>query len=245
MTAKWSWPPCVYRAPSTVPWTGSVRLIAAAAGGSASLPGPPVGYIRAYSAPAVVAQAALTGPFLVTLQPANLLLSNFSGAVATLNGSLLSMNLIGAGESIRYVNSHATGALGLTASYFDMPVGTITLVRQQLSAAPTIVIPAPPVGSVQRFVNVPQQAVAGAVDGDQFVNWVSNPDTIVHSVALTIGAAVIARNTTALNINAFARLTIDGAMRLSATDGPISAQLGAAVVTTPPVFYSAYETVAA
>ena len=233
--------PAQTRPLTTTPLFVSVSLPAL---GSVDLPGPPAGFIRVYETivvmPVLVA-APVTTLTIDLVQPGP---TTYRIAATTTTGAgtsaFQSQSPLGNGELYR-ISAAGGGAGRVVSTYYDLPDTNITLVRLRLTAAPQIVIPAPPVG----FANTPFRAL------DTAMSWfisaggtqIFNADTVTHRYESFVGGLLSARNATAVVANQIVGLSVPlPDLVITADTGDLSIGMAEAVTTNGPTVTGAYVT---
>lgn len=211
-------------------------------GATVVLPGPAAGFLRVYDQISATSDtiAGVLATVTTVLQPANLRLSStFTGATT----NTAAPTPIGAGETIEIVNGGANAGQ-YAASYVDVPLGNVTLVRQAFSDAATSVIPAAAAGFANRILFVSQVFSAGTAFGPIGRMNCFNADAVAHTVEVLLGSALIGRSASA-NAGASATPIVPARLNVTAATGALNFRTGEAINTTNPHVLLAYETIQA
>lgn len=211
----------------------------AGAGGFVDVPGPAAGFVRFFDSITPISNTVAGTLTLLTgrLDPGALPFG--SAAAATQAVNIAVGVVLGAGQSYRVTNGGANAGR-VCYSYFDVPAGTITIVRLALAAAPAVAIPAPATGA-NRIIRTGQA---------------SNGSTTIRSNAIIFNADTATVNTEwFLNGTLFTRAPSNTTLALGtpasgipdaiAGAGDVSVGLAAAPATTSPTLLLAYESLAA
>lgn len=212
------------------------------AGATVDIAGPAAGFVRIFCGSILAISNTLAAPLslvvgsLVLPGPTTYRISNQVGAVAT---SVLIPALVqGPGEIVRVVNS-GPNAGRLSALFYDVPTGNISLVRAFLTATPQTVIPQAPAGFFNRWLFFEQ---GDAVDRTEIVRLRGfNNDTISHSLEYRLGGNLFFRSAAAAAQAIIGNQTLSD-LPMHAATGALEISTVAAIVTNPIPLLGAYQT---
>lgn len=215
---------------------------------SASIPGPPAGFVRLVAPITLTATGGVAPAIGVTVQPIN---RSLGRAIAPASGGstvpLASMAFysalpLAAGDHVDFSNTG--GPAVLVYSYLDVPAAGLTVVSVQLSnATPVEVIPAAPAGSVRRWVF----GLCGWFATPQLHPSVVifNDDTAAVRVSYFQGGQLIGRSgSAAAGQSCVAFSTAPGFFDLNVESGAFELALAGAVASRPVNVFGCYETIA-
>lgn len=218
-------------------------LYNAALGNAATvdMPGPAAGRVRLYDDISVVSDAlgsAMTSATfdLITEAGTAYRFGRVTTITATQSGHYIA---VGYGEVVRVVNGGAnTGRI--VATYVDVPVDTITLVRTTVTDTPVVVIPAPAAGYFRRW------SLADRVTNSVLFLHTTrtkgyNRDSVTHSLECYLDSVLVSRSAaratlTTLDVSSPCQIAV------TADTGDMTLRTVAAITTTAPVFIGSYET---
>lgn len=250
------WPPIPAYVPPAVPAVGPVPasspinltdgaanrwqtiVTAVAAVGFVDLLGPAAGYVRFYDSFYLLATAA-SGPATAFLQPANRQIANLAGV--TNNAFITRPTVIGPGESIRITNNSGVNPFGFMVNYLDVPNTApvrFTLIRQDLTAVPVNVVPAPVSG--YRRLGVLASWGAGSSSAPSQVLSGFNRDTVAGLAQIFFQGIEVMRtnNAAALAIPFYA---LPFWSEITALTGAMTARMLVAPTTNSPFMHGCYE----
>lgn len=220
---------------------GAINVLGLTTGNSAVLPGPAPGKIRLLDGFSPTQVVAGSYTIDVRVQGPGVDLGAFV-FTASATAAFLAPPY-GADQVIRVINAGAP-TVDIATQYWDVPASNLTLVQLALSNVAQQVIPAPPTGYLNRWLQFgfSFQSSVHYVGSRVFVR---NGDSIGHTIEVLSGADVIARS---VNIGSNTALTAIGglnfpALRTRAGGSALSMRTLVPQATAPISLFGAYETI--